>query len=264
MAQSFTFGIIGGSGMLGLAMARSILGSKAVAPEDFWISNRSGKLTDLEDHPGIRVTDSNQALADACDVILLSVPPAAVGDLALHAPDRLVLSVMAGVSLARMRAVTGSERVVRAMSSPAAGDGLAYSPWIAATAVTAADKERVQRILGACGQSDEVFDEGQIEIFTAMTGPVPGFVAFFADCMIRYAIDRGVPAPVADRAVRQLFLSAGHMMAEKETAPKDYVDWSIDYNGTTAAGLRAMRDSPIAEAVNAGLDAAVARTRTIG
>jgi len=264
MTTDFSFGIVGGSGMLGQAIASALLDSRTVAPQNFWISNRSGNLAGFDDHQGVQVTKDNQALADACDVILLCVPPAAVENIAIHAPDRLVLSVMAGVSLDRLSLLTGAQRMVRAMSSPAAAMRLAYSPWIASAVVTQADRSVVTQILGACGLTDEVFDEAQIEIFTAMTGPVPGFVAFFADCMARYATDRGIPAPVADRAIRQLFLASGHMLAEGQSRPRDYVREMIDYNGTTTAGLLKMQASPIAEAVAEGLDAAVARTRSIG
>lgn len=263
MPEHVTFGLIG-AGMLGRAIARGLLESKVVAAENFWISNRSGRLSGFDDHRGLTVTSDNRALAAACDAILLCVPPAAAGDIGIHTPDRLVLSVMAGVSLARLRDLTGAARVVRAMSSPAAAARLAYSPWVASQAVTARDRHLVERLLGAIGQADEVFDEAQIEVFTAITGPVPGFVAFFADCMARYAIEQGVPDAVADRAVRQLFLAAGNMMAEGEATPRDHVREMIDYNGTTAAGLLAMRSSPLAEAIAGGLDAAVARTRSIG
>ena len=264
MSQQLTFGIVGGSGMLGRAIARGLLDGRAVAPENLWISNRSGRLSGFDDHPGVTVTDDNQALAEACEAILLCVPPAAAGDIGLKAPGRLVLSVMAGVSLERLRALTGADRVVRAMSSPAAADRLAYSPWVASRDVTAADRRTLDRIFGALGRADEVLDETQIEVFTAITGPVPGFVAFFADCMARYATERGVADDVADRAVRQLFLAAGRMMAEGAAAPRDHVREMIDYDGTTAGGLLAMQSSPIAEAVAGALDAAVARTRTIG
>lgn len=259
-----TLGIIGGAGMLGQAIARAVLSAGTVAPAGFWVSSRSGLAQGLADWPGITVTADNRALVAACDVVVLSVPPAQARALQIDARGKLVISVMAGVTMATIRALTGAERVVRAMSSPAAAHRLAYSPWCASAAVTQADRRAVRALFAACGQTDAVEDEAQLDLFTAMTGPVPGFVAYFAACMADHATARGVAPEIADRAVRQLFLGAGTMMATGDATPADHVQEMVDYAGTTAAGLIAMRDSRIAGDIAAGLDAAVARARSIG
>ncbi|MDH5452614.1 MAG: NAD(P)-binding domain-containing protein [Paracoccaceae bacterium] len=261
--QKITIGIIGGSGMLGRAMALALLGQKAVTPANLWISNRSGSRAGFEAFADVIITPDNQALADACDLILLSVPPALAPKINIKAPDRLVISVMAGVSLSRLQDLTGARRVVRAMSSPAAERGLAYSPWTASPAVTAGDRALLRTLFEACGKTDEVADEAQIETFTALTGPTPGFVAYYADCMIAYATETGIAPEIADRAIRQLFLAAGQMMADGP-APRDHVQQMVDYAGTTAAGLTAMRASPIRDAIAKGLAASVAKVRTMG
>ena len=261
--MDFTFGIIGGSGMLGHAIATGLLKAHALPPERLWISNRSGMATGFEDWPGITVTRDNSALAEACDIILLCVPPALADEIGISAPEKLVLSVMAGVDLDRITALTGTARVVRAMSSPAAELGLAFSPWIASSSVTSDDRARVTQLFGSIGKAAEVTTEDHIVLFTALTGPVPGFVAYFAECMAEYAQAQGVPAETADLAIRQLFLSAGQMMYEGQT-PAAHVRWMVDYDGTTAAGLRTMQASSIASEIAKGLDAAVERTRSIG
>lgn len=261
--EDWKLGIVGGTGMLGKAIARAVLNKKVVKPERLWISNRSG-ATGFADYPALNVTTCNQYLADACDVILLSVPPASTAEIEIDATGSLVLSVMAGVSLDELGRITGAGRVIRAMSSPAAEEGLAYSPWCANSGATPRDRTCAAMILGACGLTDEVESEAHIECFTAMTGPVPGFVAFFAEAIVNYAIDKGIPPSIADRAIRQLFFGAGTLMSKSTMTPADHVRQMIDYAGTTAAGLEAMKRSSMATDIAASLDAAVARTRSIG
>jgi pyrroline-5-carboxylate reductase len=255
-------GIIG-TGMLGGAIARRLLAAGYIAPDGLMLANRSGSAKGFADWPEIRIVNDMQVLADACDTILLAMPPAATAGFRIEAGNRLVVSVMAGVSLAQLSAMTGSPHVVRAMSSPAAEIGLAYSPWTASPSVTGDDRATVAALFSACGTTDEVGDESQIECFTALTGPVPGFVALFADSMVRYAVDAGIDAAVATRAIRQLFLAGGTMMAEGEMTPGDHVREMVDYAGTTAAGLVAMQDLGIPELIAKGLDAAVEKTRRI-
>ena len=105
--------------------------------------------------------------------------------------------------------------------------------------------------------------EDLIDRFTAITGPVPGFVAAFAEAVILHATRRGVPQDIADRAVRQLFLSAGTTLSLDDKTPSAHVQEMIDYAGTTAAGLTTLRQGPLTEAVDAALEAAYQRTKTI-
>lgn len=262
--NGWAIGIVGGTGMLGQAIAGALLDAQVVAPQRLWISNRSGAADAFSNRPGVTVTTSNQELADRCDVILLSVPPASAASIAMGASDKLVISVMAGISLDKLGRMTGTDRIIRAMSSPAARLSLAYSPWCATAKVTAADRVRATTIFKACGTTDEVESEAHIDCFTAMTGPVPGFVAFYAKTMVDYAVGRGLPPAVADRAIRQLFLGAGTMMSQGAMTPADHVQQMIDYAGTTAAGLEEMEQSSIAKDIAQALNAAVARTRDIG
>ncbi|MDF1607675.1 pyrroline-5-carboxylate reductase dimerization domain-containing protein [Hoeflea sp. YIM 152468] len=264
VASARSIGIIGGSGMLGGAMSRTLLDRKIVPASDFWISSRSGSRAGFEQYPEMKVTRDNTELGAACEVIILCVPPALAPEISIHVPGRLVVSVMAGIPLNIVEELTGSDRVVRAMSSPAAAIGLAYSPWIASPKIDSADRARVTEIFQACGSTDEIEDETHLDHFTALTGPVPGFVAFYAECMIDYAVKAGISPTMADRAVRQLFLSAGAVMAHSNATPSDQVQEMIDYAGTTAAGLLVMKNSSIADAIAEGLDAAVAKARKLG
>jgi len=261
--SSPTFGLVG-NGQLGGAIATALLSTGVVDPARLWIANRSGDRRSFAGVEGIRWTTELAEIAAHCDVILMALPPAAVADVAFAAPDALVVSVMAGIDAARLARITSARRVVRAMSNPAAALSLAYSPWFASSAVTAADRALVRRLFEACGTTDEVSEEGQIDCFTAVTGPVPGFVALFADCMAQYAIGRGVAPAVAERAIRQLFLAAGTMLAASDRPAGDHVEEMIRYAGTTAAGLLDMQASGLADAIAHGLEAARLRATTIG
>ena len=259
-----SLGIVGGSGALGGAIAEALIAKGAVAPGGLWIASRSGSRPSFAGAEALQVVRAPQELVGRCETILLSVPPAAVDALALEAGDRLVVSVMAGITLARLAAVSGAARVVRAMSSPAAALGLAYSPWCAGAGATAADKATARQLFVACGETDEVADERQLDHFTAMTGPVPGFVAYYADCMVRYAVKQGIEPAVAERAIRQLFKASGVLLSQAEASPAEQVQAMIDYAGTTAAGLEAMEDSPLEAAIERGLEAAVRKARRMG
>ena len=107
-------------------------------------------------------------------------------------------------------------------------------------------------------------NEEQVDLFTALTGPVPGFVAYYADCMVEYALKRGIDPTVANRAMRQLFHASGVTLAQSRASPGEHVREMIDYAGTTAAGLEAMKASPLAASIEQGLEAAYQKARRMG
>lgn len=96
-----------------------------------------------------------------------------------------------------------------------------------------------------------------------MTGPVPWFVAYYADCMVEYAVKHGIDPTIADRAVRQLFRASGVVLSESEASPGEHVQEMVAYAGTTAAGLKAMKTSPLAASIEHGLEAAYQKTQHI-
>jgi pyrroline-5-carboxylate reductase len=243
-------------------MARAALRAGVVSPDSLRLVTRSGRASGFEAWPAVRASDDPGTL-DACDLVLLAVPPAALPAVRPVPGDGAVVSVVAGATIARVQAATGTRRVLRAMSSPAAEQGLAFSAVCAAGDVTEADRDRTARLLAACGAVETVGDERLIDVFTALTGPVPGFVAYFAEAMAAFAVAEGVPAAVADRAVRQLFLASGRALAEEAATPAGQVQAMVDYAGTTAAGLVALRRSAVANEVAAALGAAMARARSI-
>jgi len=262
MTAPLRLGVIG-TGALGGAIARAALQAGVVTPESLLLANRSGRMEGFADWPDLEVTTDPQALADRCEMILLAIPPAALGDLQLRAPDLPVLSVMAGATVAALTRRTGSARILRAMSSPAAERGLAYSPIFAAPAATPLDRDRAARLLGACGILDFIDREAQIDSFTALTGPVPGLVAFFARAMVEHAERSGIAPAIADRAIRQLFLASGTILSADPPTPAAHVAEMIAYAGTTAAGLELLETSDAARILDRALGAATDRARTI-
>jgi pyrroline-5-carboxylate reductase len=246
-------GIIGGGGWLGGAFAQAMLDTHFIEARHLTLSSRAGSGAIA----GASWTRDNQALVDSSDVVVLSVRPEQFGDVVIEAQGKLVISVMAGVSLATLARHTGAVRLVRAMPNAAATIGECYTPWFATAAVTAADKALVQGLFETCGQADEVRSEADIDYFCGLTGSGAGFPALLASAMIAHAEGRGLPAELARRAVLSVVTGASRLLAD--TDPAQMMQALIDYRGTTAAALQTMIDEGFERAVHAGLDAADAR-----
>lgn len=252
-------GIVGGAGWLGTAIAKALTGSGTVAPNRLTCSYRS---TRPADDNGCHWTQDNHHLVDRSDVILLSVRPDDWKLVDIDAAGKLVISVMAGVTVDDIKRRTGSSRVVRALPNAAAEIGYSYTPFFV-DSVDAGDSETVGILFGGCGQVDQVFDEDQIDYFTAMSGSGAAFPALLAEAMMLDAIERGVPPDVARRAAQQTLVGAGGLQEFSGASPSETVKSFVDYKGTTAAGIAGMRDGGFAAIVSAGLDAAYKKAKDL-
>jgi pyrroline-5-carboxylate reductase len=251
-----TIGIIGGTGWLGSAIARAMLKAGFVEPSQLILSSRS--TTGLSGWPDVACTADNRELADRSDVIILSVRPDQFSTVEIDARGKLVISVMAGVPVAKLAGNCGSDRIVRAMPNAAAEIGKSYTPWFASDGASGEDEDLVRQLFETCGTTDEVFREADIDYLTGLTGSGPAFPALLAQAMIGHALAKGLPRDIATRAAIAVVAGASQLLTEANASPEETVRTFLDYRGTTAAGLRGMIDSGFIAAVGTGLDAAEA------
>lgn len=249
-------GVIGGGGWLAGALLRPVLADGLIKPHDLVLSSRSGQISGFEAWPGVHMTTDNAVLADAADIVMLSVRPGDLDEIELDLRGRLVLSVMAGVPAEEIAERFGARRIVRAMPNACAEQRQSFTPWYTTDDVREDEADFADAFFSASGRAHYVVDEADIDYFTALTGSGPAFPALVADAMIRHAIQTGIDPDTADIAVRQLFLGAATQIATLRQSPADIVDLFMEYRGTTAAGLTAMVEADIAGAIFHGLDTA--------
>ena len=255
--EGLRLGIIGGNGWIGGAIARAAVGAQLLPPENLTLSCRS---TPPDWLPDAEWTHDNQALADRSDLIVLSVRPQDWPAIAVTAPGRLVVSVMAGVTLRDIAARLGTERVIRALPNAAAEVCHSYTPWTATPQVTDADRATVQSLLGSFGSGDEVASEAEIDYMTGLSGTGPAYPALLAVALTRDAVAHGLPAEVARRSVTALLVGTGRLLEKNGEDPEDTVAAFVDHRGVTAAAIEAMREAGFDAAVSAGLAAALEKS----
>ncbi|WP_018916487.1 pyrroline-5-carboxylate reductase family protein [Vreelandella zhanjiangensis] len=255
MKPTLTLGIIGGNGWLGSALGRCVLASGLIAPSQLVVT-ASRQHNRYQDWPGVTCVESADALTEIAEIIVVSVRPEQFSQLTLSLENQLVISLMAKVPMVALASITGSDRIVRAMPNAAAAVGRSYTPWCATPSLSAADRDFVQRLFSACGVSDEVENESQIDYLTALTGSGPAFPALLADALIHHAIKQGISPEVAQRGVLHTLSGASQLMLEENASPTEMVARFLDYNGTTTKGLNAMLQHGFREAVQQGIEAA--------
>ncbi|AYF02481.1 NADP oxidoreductase [Paracoccus yeei] len=255
-------GIIGATGWLGSALGGRLLAQGIVAPENLIALNRTGPRPDYQGHRGVVWARDVADLAGQSDVIVVSVRPGDWAGLGLQVQGRLVVSFMAGVRGERLAACGG--RIVRAMPNAAAELGASYSPFWAAPDVTAEDRDTVRRLLSAIGTTDELAEESQIDLMTALPGSGAAYPALMAVAMAGFMRDQGVEDAVAWRAAEAAVVGGAQMLAGRIAEAPQFLAAYRDYRGTTAAGLDAAEAAGFDDALRRALAAATEASRRLG
>ena len=262
MALTQRIGVIGGNGWLGGALIRAAVSTGLVDPERLTISSRSknkGSAADIN----TRWTHDNTELVEQSDVVILSVRPIQFRSVKVDLREKLVLSVMAGVSCKTIADQTNATTIVRSMPNAAAVIGQSFTPWFATPEVGREAKALAQAFFEASGEAAEVPLESHIDYCAGLTGSGAAFPALLAEAMIAHAAAQGIPRDFAQRAAKKVVSGASQLFAGASGDTGVIVKEMIDYRGVVAAALQAMLERGFMEAVAAGLDAASAKAATI-
>lgn len=249
-------GIIGGTGWLGGALGRGLIDGGLA---EVTLLNRSGP----QDYGGRQVTwakDLSDLVAQS-DVIVISVRPGDWAGLQLQAKGRLVISFMAGVGLSTLVKCGG--RVVWAMPNGTAEIGASYSPWVAGPGVTSEDRATVSRVLRAFGTEEELPDEAQLEVMSALSGSGPAYPALLAMAMLDFLKSQGVADDVAERAVEATVCASARLLEGNVAGASGLVQALKDYRGVTWAGLETAEAEGFGTAMQKALTAATEKARSM-
>lgn len=252
-------GIIGGNGWLGGAIAQAAVTTDTVAPDRLVLSGRTDRGHAAET-PGVRWTRDNRELVESVDIVVLSVRPEQFPGVKIDASGKLVVSVMAGISVKSISEQTGAKEVVRAIPNAAAAIRRSFTPWFATDAVAPGSKEAAQSLFLACGKAVEVPIEAHVDYCAGFTGPGAAFPALLVEAMIAHAVAQGLPRDFAEQAARSVVADASQLFACGQAGTDEIVQTLIEYRGVTAQALQTMLDRGFNEVIAAGLDAATATT----
>ncbi|KAF0174417.1 MAG: NADP oxidoreductase coenzyme dependent [Rhodobacteraceae bacterium] len=248
-------GIIGGLGWIGGALGRRLLETGTVAPADLTVISRRPPQSDYYGHGAVHWAASAAELVERSDIVVIAVRPQDWRALDLKAEGKLVVSMMAMVSVADL--VSTKARVLRVMPNALAEQARSYSPWFAGPGVHDADKAALVRLLASIGTADEVQSEAHLDVMTVLPGSGPAYPALMATAMLAFARGQGLPEAIARRAVEAAICDGSSLLRGRIETAAETVQTFRDYAGITAAGLDAAEAAGFSTAMQAALTAAL-------
>ncbi|NOX60583.1 MAG: pyrroline-5-carboxylate reductase [Chloroflexi bacterium] len=269
MFENTTIGFIG-SGNMGEAMIKGILGQSLVEPSFIFSSDpREERLSYLHEKYGVRVTTNNHEVAREADILVLSIKPQVLPKVMKEIyldvrPDALVLSILAGVRIGSIANGLKHAIVVRAMPNTPGQFGAGMTVWTSSPHVSGRQREQAQMILRALGEEIWVEEEGYLDMATALSGTGPAYVFLFIEALIDAGVHMGFSRHVAEQMVLQTIEGSLKVVRELGRHPATLRNMVTSPGGTSAAALYELEKGGFRTILSKAVFAAYRRSVELG
>jgi pyrroline-5-carboxylate reductase len=171
---------------------------------------------------------------------------------------------MAGIPSASLVKLTGSERVVRSMPNTPALIGQGIAGLYARPAVSADERQAVERLLKPTGQTLWVDREDDLDAVTALSGSGPAYFFFFVEAMMAAAQDMGLTAEQGRRLALATCAGAAALGLASDESPTTLRERVTSKGGTTHAAITSLQGDGVDAAVRRAVLAAHKRAAELG
>lgn len=177
------------------------------------------------------------------DVVVLAVKPQAWREAVAPFAERigqnaLVISVMAGVSVADLHGIFLWPSVVRAMPNTPARLGRGMTAlWMPADQ---RGRGIAERLFAAAGQIAWLDRESDFDTVTGLSGSGPAYVFAVIEALAAAGVEAGLADDLAARLALATVTGAAALAAEGTATPAELRAAVTSPNGTTAAGLKVL------------------------
>lgn len=262
--------IIIGGGNMGTAVLQAMLRLPNVSARQVTIVERNRqKRRALASKFSINaVSDLLPSTLARSTVVLLAVKPQDFPAVAVQIRNHfsktgLLVSIMAGVRVATLRAATGCSHVVRVMPNLPMVVGHGCSAWYAARAATRAQKIFTRSLFSAGGEELEVRNEAMFDAITAVSGSGPAYLFAFAADLMSAAKHLGLSTEVARRLILQTLKGSVALLAASSDSADQWRERVTSKGGTTEAAFRVLHKAHLDKLWLRALRAAAQRSHMI-
>jgi pyrroline-5-carboxylate reductase len=186
------------------------------------------------------VTSDNREAAKKADLILVAVKAGdakqVLGEISQFTADKIVISLMAAITIQRLERALPKAKVVRSMPNIAAVIGEAITAYSLGSNVTPADVAEVEFILGCFGDYVKV-PESLLYPHTALSGSGPAYIAVVIEAMVSAGLKVGIPRDISFKLVTKTLTGTADLLSEKKMHPAELRDTVTTPAGTTIAGI---------------------------
>ncbi len=258
-----------GCGNMGLTYARSFLQYHKTKKDNLLLVAKNEahaqKLTELN-LSRICLGINNEVLNS--DVIILAIKPQDLNSIieplsGRIKKDALVISILAGTKISKLRNSLKHNYIVRTMPNMPAQFGMGITVYIPSSEVNIHHISTVENLLSTTGRTFMIDDEELMDGVTALSGSGPAYFYFIVKIMIDTAKKMGFDESLAELLVKQTMHGAFHVINNSDMDLDSLIKKVASKGGTTEAAFQVMKENNFSEIFSSAILRAEERSKEL-
>ncbi len=257
-----------GAGNMAEAIARASIQQGVVPADRIIASDPAPGRRSVFESLGVKTTDQNDTAITDSEHVLLAIKPQTLAQIgvalgAMEGDDRVVMSIMAGITTDRIEATIGRPtRIVRIMPNTPLMVGQGMAAVALGPHAQPGDDDLALKLFGAAGEAIRV-PERLLDGITAVSGSGPAYLFYLAEAMEEAARELGL-AEHAPLLVRQTILGAAQLLSQSDDGPATLRQKVTSPGGTTEAAIKHLDGNATTQVIVNAIKAAEKRSRELG
>ncbi|CAI3114024.1 Pyrroline-5-carboxylate reductase [Acinetobacter calcoaceticus] len=177
--------------------------------------------------------------------------------------NKIIVSMMAGIDIENLSRFTGSKKIVRVISNPPVLTHTGTHVLIASQQLDQLDKDLIETLYSATGQTFWAPSETQTDAIIALSGSGPAYFFYILDSMIKTGVSLGLDKQFALDLALQAATGAVEMIRKSNVAPADLCGKVTLANGITESALRMFELGNVSDDIRLAMKAAYHRSKEI-
>lgn len=203
-------------------------------------------------------------LIQQSDIIIVAVKPqdfiTLVQSTNSNFDDKILISIMAGVTLENISRQTNCEKIVRAMPNIGVKCGAGVIGWKASPKISETELMEIRNIFSCVGLQIELQNEEQLNTITALSGSGPAYFYHLGLAMSVSAEKYGFSKEIAEKIIQQTFLGAAKIFEQEKKTFSEMEKVVTSKGGTTETALNCFEENGFTTIVDTGITAASQRS----
>ncbi|HSM75157.1 MAG TPA: pyrroline-5-carboxylate reductase [Desulfobacterales bacterium] len=269
LLEGKTIGFIG-AGNMAEAIIKGLVSRGVVSPQRLVAADvLAERRAYIADTYRVAVEEDNRLLVEKADILILAVKPQVTVPVlqfagAAMGPDKLLVSIVAGVPVAAIAAlVAAGTRIIRTIPNTPLMVMAGAVAIAADSPALPADFALARRIFDACGRT-VMIEEKLMDAATGLSGSGPAYVFLMIEALADGGVKAGLTREVALTLAAQTLLGAARMCLTSGRHPGQLKDMVTSPGGTTIAGIHALEVGGLRAALMNAVEAATRRSQELG
>lgn len=190
-------------------------------------------------------------------IVILAIKPSSLISLHIEGSAKGVISILAGVTLKKLKEKIDSKSYVRAMPNMAA--------LVKKSATSLCGDEELKDIsielLSSVGKCFWLESEDELDIATGLAGSAPAWIALVAEALSDGAVNLGLKREITYKYIAQLFEGVGEVL--KSEHPAVLKDKVTSPAGTTIAGTAKLEEGGVRDSFIKAMEASYNRAKKL-